>query len=256
VKLIHVEAGLRSFDRTMPEEINRVVTDSISDLLFCTEQSGVDHLLREGVSKEKIHLVGNVMIDTLLKNRDKANASRVLETLGLESKRYALVTLHRPSNVDEETNLARLLDVFEAIQRDLKIVLPIHPRTRKMLERPALRSRVAAMSNLLIIDPAGYLDFMKLMSEAKLILTDSGGIQEEATILRTPCLTLRENTERPVTVECGANQIVGTNPEAILRAYRAIVEGRSSASRVPPMWDGRAAIRIVEILAREFAGCA
>ncbi|CAN5684662.1 UDP-N-acetylglucosamine 2-epimerase (non-hydrolyzing) [soil metagenome] len=251
VKLIHVEAGLRSGDRTMPEEINRIVTDSISDLLFCTEQSGVDHLRREGVAENRIHLVGNVMIDTLLRNRDKAAASTILESLKLHPKQYALVTLHRPSNVDDEPTFARLLDALQVIQRDLTIVLPIHPRTRKNLARPALQARIDAMNNLRIIDPAGYLDFMHLMSHAKLILTDSGGIQEEATILRTPCLTLRENTERPVTVECGANRIVGTQPENILRAYRAIMNGQARAPQTPPLWDGQAATRIVEVLARE-----
>jgi UDP-N-acetylglucosamine 2-epimerase (non-hydrolysing) len=248
VKLAHVEAGLRSFDRTMPEEINRLATDAISDLLFCTEQSGVDHLLKEGVADEKIHLVGNVMIDTLLKNREKAELSRVLEELHLNDRAYALLTLHRPSNVDNPRAFGRLLDALEVVQRQLPVIFPIHPRTRKILSDGPLGARVAAMRNLRMIDPAGYLDFMKLMAHAKLVLTDSGGIQEETTILQTPCLTLRENTERPVTIECGSNRLVGTQPENIVRAFDEIMSGQAPAPKTPPLWDGRAAERIAEVL--------
>jgi UDP-N-acetylglucosamine 2-epimerase (non-hydrolysing) len=250
VKLIHVEAGLRSFDRTMPEEINRLVTDSISDLLFCTEQSGVDQLRKEGIADEKIHFVGNVMIDTLLRNRDKAECSRILDEMKLKPDGYALLTLHRPSNVDDHNVFGRLLDALEVIQRDLPIIFPIHPRTRKILQASALGKRVEAMTQLRMIDPAGYLDFMKLTANAKIVLTDSGGIQEETTILKVPCLTLRENTERPITIECGSNQLVGTRPEAILNAYRAVIEGRAKKPATPPLWDGQAAQRIVQILVR------
>jgi UDP-N-acetylglucosamine 2-epimerase (non-hydrolysing) len=248
VKLIHVEAGLRSFDRTMPEEINRVVTDSISDLLFCTEQSGVDNLLREGVAKEKVQLVGNVMIDTLLRNRSKAEASRILDELRLESKSYALLTLHRPSNVDDTSVFGRLLDVFEVIARELPIIFPIHPRTRKALESSPLGKRAVAMKQLRMIDPAGYLDFIKLMSHARVVFTDSGGIQEETTILHVPCLTLRDNTERPITIECGTNQLVGTQPEAILKAFRDVINAVLCEPKTPPLWDGRAAERIARII--------
>lgn len=252
VKLIHVEAGLRSFDRTMPEEINRIVTDSISDLLFCTEHSGVEQLQREGIAKEKIHLVGNVMIDTLLRNRQRAESSRVLDELKLQPQRYALLTLHRPSNVDDQTVFGGLLDALEVIQRELPVIFPIHPRTRKILENSSLGGRVAAMPNLRMIDPAGYLDFMKLTANAKLVLTDSGGIQEETTILHVPCLTLRENTERPITIECGSNQLVGTKPQAILNAFRAILDGSSRKPQTPPLWDGKAARRIVDTLLGAF----
>ena len=248
VKLVHVEAGLRSGDRTMPEEINRLLTDSISDLLFCTEQSGVDHLRAEGVDEEKIFLVGNVMIDTLLKNRAKADAATILDDLGLEPGAYAAMTLHRPSNVDDPVVLARLLDAIEVIQQDLPIIFPIHPRTRNNLAASELGARVDGMKNLRLIDPAGYLDFLKLMSSAKLVLTDSGGIQEETTILGVPCLTLRENTERPSTAEVGSNRVVGTDTERILAAYREVVGGGGREPRIPPLWDGQAAQRIAALL--------
>ncbi len=251
VKLIHVEAGLRSGDRTMPEEINRVLTDAISDLLFCTEHSGVDNLLREGVPKEKVHLVGNVMIDTLLKNRSKAEQSTILSDLSLTPGGYAVLTLHRPSNVDDPAVFGRLLDALEVVQRDLPLVFPIHPRTRNNLAAGALGSRVAGMKNLRMIDPAGYLDFLKLTSSAKLVLTDSGGIQEETTILKVPCITMRENTERPITCEMGSNRLVGTKPESILAAYHDVMSGRGRECQIPPMWDGKAAQRIAETIVRE-----
>ncbi len=248
IKLVHVEAGLRSFDRTMPEEINRVLTDSISDLLFCTEQSGVDNLIREGASEENIFLVGNVMIDTLLKNLRKAKLSKILDELNLRERKYALLTLHRPTNVDDPTVFSRLLDALEAIQRDLPIVFPIHPRTLKNLDKLGLAQRVEAMKDLRMIDPAGYLDFLKLMSEAKLVLTDSGGIQEETTILKVPCLTLRDSTERPITVDVGSNRVVGTNPARILAGYREVADGQWGTSEIPPLWDGRAGQRITKVL--------
>ncbi|MFP4105247.1 MAG: non-hydrolyzing UDP-N-acetylglucosamine 2-epimerase [Phycisphaerae bacterium] len=251
VPLVHVEAGLRSFDRAMPEEINRVLTDSISDILFCTEQSGVDNLKKEGVADERVFLVGNVMIDTLLKNKQKAAESTILDELGLEPKGYAALTLHRPSNVDDPATLGRLLDALDVIQSDMPIIFPCHPRTRKNLASSPLGGRVKSMENLRLIEPAGYLDFLKLMSEAKLVLTDSGGIQEETTILQVPCLTLRENTERPVTAEIGSNRIVGTDTQKILDAYRAATDGSAAKGQIPPLWDGHAAERIAEILLRE-----
>jgi len=251
VKLVHVEAGLRSGDRSMPEEINRIVTDAISDLLFCTEQSGVDNLLREGVSKDKVFLVGNVMIDTLLKNRAKADRSAILDELGLQPGRYAVLTLHRPSNVDDPVVFGRLLDALEVVQKDLPIVFPIHPRTRNNLAKGQLGCRVEAMKNLRMIDPAGYLDFLKLTANAKVVLTDSGGIQEETTILKVPCITMRENTERPITCEVGSNRLVGTQPENILAAYRQVTNGQGRQPGIPPLWDGKAAERIVGILAEK-----
>ena len=249
VKLAHVEAGLRSFDRNMPEEINRLLTDAISDLLFCTEHSGVENLRREGVAEQKIFLVGNVMIDTLLANRDKARESTILAELHLAAGRYAVLTLHRPSNVDDADAFGRILDALEVIQRDLPIVFPIHPRTRGNLPALGLAGRVEAMPGLRLIDPAGYLDFLKLMSAARLVLTDSGGIQEETTILKVPCVTLRDNTERPITAEVGTNRIAGTQPEAILAAYRQAVSGEGPEPQTPPLWDGQAAERIADILA-------
>jgi len=249
VKLIHVEAGLRSFDRSMPEEINRILTDSISDLLFVTEQSGVDNLKREGVNSDKVYLVGNVMIDTLLANRNKAEQSPILEQLGLEKRKYAVITLHRPSNVDCLEGLEKIIAAFEVIQKDLKLVFPIHPRTKKNIEGSALKGRVEAMQNLILLEPAGYLDFLKLTANAALVLTDSGGIQEETTILGIPCLTLRENTERPITITEGTNQLVKLTTQDILHAYTKLKEKNFNVSgRIPKFWDGKAADRIAEII--------
>jgi UDP-N-acetylglucosamine 2-epimerase (non-hydrolysing) len=253
VKLIHVEAGLRSFDRTMPEEINRLITDAISDLLFCTEQSGVDNLRREGVLEEKIHFVGNVMIDTLLQHRVKADQSTILDTLALSDGSYAVITLHRPANVDIRENLEGVIGALEQIQNDLTVVFPAHPRTRAKFEEFGMVSRLAAMPNLHILDPIGYLDFLKLIASARLVLTDSGGIQEETTILKVPCLTLRENTERPITLEVGSNRLVGSDPSKIVTAFREITTGRAVNSEIPPLWDGHAAERIVGVLQRELS---
>ena len=249
IKLAHVEAGLRSFDRTMPEEINRIVTDAVSDLLFCTEQSGVDNLKKEGIPEVKIHLVGNVMIDSLLKNWTKAKKSSILDQLDLKGNRYAVLTLHRPSNVDEPSIFKNIFTALEAIQEDMPVIFPIHPRTRKNLYSSALGDRAKKMPGLRLLDPVGYLDFLRLLSSAAVVLTDSGGIQEEATILKIPCLTLRENTERPATIEYGSNQIVGADTARILSAYHKVTNEDTTNYRVPPLWDGRAAERIVEILA-------
>ncbi|HEY8154722.1 MAG TPA: UDP-N-acetylglucosamine 2-epimerase (non-hydrolyzing) [Myxococcota bacterium] len=250
IQLVHVEAGLRSFDRSMPEEINRILTDAISDLLFCTEESGPKNLRREGIADAKIHLVGNVMIDTLMKHRARAEASGILRELGLEPSGYAVLTLHRPSNVDDPEALAGILGALEEVARDMPLVFPAHPRTREKLRTFGLDGRLARLPGLRMIDPAGYLDFLKLMSSARLVLTDSGGIQEETTILQVPCLTLRENTERPVTVELGTNQLVGRDPDRILAAYRALKQGDRPPGRMPPGWDGRAAGRITDVLLR------
>ena len=253
VKLIHVEAGLRSFDRTMPEEINRLITDVISDLLFCTEQSGVDNLRREGVPEERIHFVGNVMIDTLLRHRVKADQSTILEDLALADGGYAVITLHRPANVDNRETLEGLIGVLEHIQSDLTVVFPAHPRTRAKFEEFGMDTRLAAIPNLQILDPIGYLDFLKLIASARLVLTDSGGIQEETTILKVPCLTLRENTERPITLEVGSNRLVGSDPSKIIAAYQEVTIAGAADSEIPPLWDGRAAERIVEVLRRELS---
>jgi UDP-N-acetylglucosamine 2-epimerase (non-hydrolysing) len=251
VKLIHVEAGLRSFDRTMPEEINRVLTDQLSDLLFVTEQSGIDNLKQEGVNSDRVHLVGNVMIDTLLANRAKAEQSGILEQLHLEKKKYAVITLHRPSNVDCLEGLEKIIAAFEVIQKDLKLVFPIHPRTKKNIEGSYLQTRVYAMQNLILLEPVGYLDFLKLTANAALVMTDSGGIQEETTILSVPCMTLRENTERPVTITEGTNQLVTLTTETILAAYKGLKDKDFCVSgRIPQFWDGKAANRIVDIISK------
>jgi UDP-N-acetylglucosamine 2-epimerase (non-hydrolysing) len=251
VPVIHVEAGLRSFDRAMPEEINRLVTDTLSDLLFVTEPSGVENLLNEGVAEDKIRYVGNVMIDTLNKFRERANESRILDALELSSRGYVIVTLHRPSNVDDEAVFGGIISAFERIAEDLPIVFPMHPRTRANLATSANGRRMDAIGNLNIIEPLGYLDFLRLMSEAACVLTDSGGIQEETTILGVPCLTLRENTERPVTIDEGTNQLVGTDPARIVSAFAA---SRSSdfSPKQPKLWDGSAADRIVAEIGRRF----
>ena len=248
VKLIHVEAGLRSGDRSMPEEINRILTDSISDLLFCTEQSGVDNLRHEGVAEERIHLVGNVMIDSLLKNREKAEATTILDDFSLAPQGYAVVTLHRPANVDAPKALAGLVDVLDTVQTDMVTMFPIHPRTLNHLAAHGLKARVDAMSNLRLMEPIGYLEFLKLTANARIVLTDSGGIQEETTILGTPCLTCRDNTERPVTCELGTNRLVGTEPKGIIAAYREAMSEGACRGRVPPLWDGKAAERIADVI--------
>lgn len=246
IPVAHVEAGLRSFDRRMPEEINRIVTDSISDYLFITEESARLNLLREGVSDGKIFFVGNVMIDSLLKHKAKADQSPILTDLKLQPKQYALLTLHRPENVDKPETLRPILQALEEISHRLEIVFPIHPRTRHNLEEFHLLPK-----NFKILEPLGYLDFLKLMAEARLVLTDSGGVQEETTILQTPCLTLRENTERPVTQEQGTNQIIGMKKEAIVSHALRILEQKGQGKRIPPLWDGHAASRIVEILLKK-----
>lgn len=250
IKLIHVEAGLRSFDRNMPEEINRVLTDSISDLLFVTEQSGIDNLQNEGVNGDKVHFVGNVMIDTLLANKARADQSDVLNRMDLTTREYAVITLHRPSNVDDMDRFAQIVGAFEQIEKDLKLVFPIHPRTRNNLNGTDLEKRVRAMQNLKLIEPVGYLDFLCLTANAALVLTDSGGIQEETTILGVPCMTLRENTERPVTLTEGTNRLVPITTTGILAHYHEIKSaGFSNPGRIPPLWDGKAAERIARMIA-------
>jgi len=250
VKLIHVEAGLRSFDRTMPEEINRLLTDSISDLLFVTEQSGIDNLKNEGIDPDKVHFVGNVMIDTLMANREKAGKSDVLKRLGLSAKGYAAITLHRPSNVDDMEKFNEIITAFEQIEKEMKLVFPIHPRTRSNIKGTDLGNRLDEMENMILLEPIGYLDFLYLMSNAALMMTDSGGIQEETTILGVPCMTLRENTERPVTITEGTNRLVSVTTDDILKNYRGVTGiNKENVLPTPKLWDGKAAQRIVEIIA-------
>ena len=253
VKLAHVEAGLRSFDRTMPEEINRLLTDQISDFLFVTETSGEENLTREGVDRKKIHFVGNVMIDALLGHLEKASGSRILEELQVKPTQYTVLTLHRPSNVDSKEQFLPILRALDEIQKEIAIVFPIHPRSRKRLNQLGLRDKLDSMTNLIVTEPLGYLDFVRLMSNAKFVLTDSGGIQEETTVLGVPCLTLRENTERPVTVAQGTNVIVGSAPDRIVEESTSILRGNAKSGRRPDLWDGKAAQRIVEILGKAFS---
>lgn len=252
IRLMHVEAGLRSFDRSMPEEINRILTDSISDLLFVSEPAGVENLRAEGIDSAKIHFVGNVMIDTLLANREKAGESDILERLGIARREYAALTLHRPSNVDNPEIFGEIIDALAVIGREMKIVFPIHPRTKKNLAGMGLLSRASAIENLLFVEPLGYLEFLCLMNNARLVMTDSGGIQEETTILGVPCMTLRENTERPVTVTHGTNRLVSLRADAIAAQYRDIMRnGNGAAHGVPELWDGNAAERIARVIVEQ-----
>jgi len=249
VKVAHVEAGLRSRDRTMPEEINRLLTDQIADLLLTPSADADANLRAEGIPQERIRLVGNVMIDSLLRNLERARASQIKHELGVGDAEYGVLTLHRPSNVDQRETFARILSALESITKTLPVIFPVHPRTRKTIAELGLSDRVAAMTNLRLIDPLGYLDFLNLYSSARLVLTDSGGIQEETTFLNIPCLTLRENTERPITVELGTNVIVGTDTNRIVAAANAALNG--SAKKSPssiPLWDGHASERILDAL--------
>jgi UDP-N-acetylglucosamine 2-epimerase (non-hydrolysing) len=243
VRVIHVEAGLRSYDRGMPEEINRVLTDQISDLLFITEKSALANLTREGIDPARVEFVGNVMIDTLYRNLQ--NAVPASRTLGAALPQYAVLTLHRPSNVDDRDTLAALLDVVGEINRSLPVVMPLHPRTRGNIEKFGFTDK---LDGLRILPPVGYLEMLGLMRDAKLVLTDSGGIQEETTALGVPCLTLRENTERPITLTEGTNTLVGPDPDAIRVAFNEVMAGGGKAGRIPEYWDGRAAMRIAHTL--------
>lgn len=284
--IAHVEAGLRSFDRSMPEEVNRVLTDHISDFLFITEGSGKENLLKEGIEERKIYFVGNVMIDSLLKNRSKAEKSNILNNLGLVKKQvtdpskkmelleglstnltdindYAVLTLHRPSNVDNKHNFTTILEALKEISKKIPIVFPTHPRTLNWIKEFKLEEFFNIMVNDLTykvikekincIGPLAYIDFLQLMSKSKLVLTDSGGVQEETTILGVPCITIRENTERPVTISHGTNRLAGTKKNTIIEEGLRALQNVSSEFHVPPLWDGNAAKRIVEILMRELS---
>jgi UDP-N-acetylglucosamine 2-epimerase (non-hydrolysing) len=237
----HVEAGLRSRDWSMPEEVNRVVTDRVSDDLFASSVDAVDNLQAEGYRADQIHLVGNVMVDSLLANLDRAIGRDTLARLGLRAGQYALVTLHRPDNVDDSRVLGRLIDVLGCLAHDIQVVFPVHPRTRARLEGVAVPTAVS------LIEPCGYLDFVALEHGAALVLTDSGGVQEETTALGVPCLTLRENTERPITITEGTNQVIGRSPERILVAARDVLAD-GWHKRCPDLWDGRAGTRIADVL--------
>lgn len=266
IEVAHIEAGLRSFDMTMPEEINRKLTDAISTLLFVTEQSGVENLKREGVPVQRIFLVGNVMIDCLIRHRELASRSPILMQLGVRQNgsaclSYGVLTLHRPSNVDDPKTLHGIMRAVRALASDLPVFFPIHPRTRKNIE-PFKCARYPADANgnragIIPLDPLRYLDFLSLIDHARIVLTDSGGIQEETTALGVPCLTLRENTERPATVDQGSNEIVGIDPDRILAAAQSVLRNPPRSSLCPPLWDGQTAPRILAILRKHFQqkGC-
>ena len=249
IPVAHIEAGLRSFDMGMPEEVNRVLTDRISDYLFVTESSGFQNLVMEGVDEDRIFFVGNVMIDTLMEHLRVASSRPVLSNLGLTEKRYALLTLHRPENVDDRESLARLIEALATISQIVPIVFPCHPRTRLNIDKFGL-AYYFDDNRFRLIEPQGYLNFLRLESQAALVLTDSGGIQEETTIMNVPCLTLRKNTERPVTLTDGTNILVGPYPEKILAAVENILGGKIKSGQAPKYWDGRASERIVEVFLR------
>jgi len=250
VPVAHIEAGLRSFDRTMPEEINRMVTDILCDLLFTTSPEAETNLLREGVDADKIHFVGNVMIDSLHFYADAAERSTILEQMGLAARGYGLVTLHRPANVDDPAVLGPIMEALDTVGELRPLIFPVLPRTRKMMAEGGLRP---SPDRVRLVDPIGYLDFMKLMRYSSIVLTDSGGIQEETTALGIPCLTIRENTERPVTIEVGTNVLVGMDRDRIVSEARRILGRGTATGRIPDLWDGRAAERIADVIA-EFLG--
>ncbi|MEK6949588.1 MAG: UDP-N-acetylglucosamine 2-epimerase (non-hydrolyzing), partial [Nanoarchaeota archaeon] len=242
IKVAHVEAGLRSFDSSMPEENNRIRTDQISDFMFTTEKSGNINLQKEGITKDKIFFVGNVMIDSLLHHKKKSSSSKILQKINLKKNDYCVLTLHRPSNVDAKQGLEKIFSILEKIQDKIKIIFPIHPRTRKNIGLYGFKNKLKNMKKVIVTEPLGYLDFLWLMSNSKLILTDSGGIQEEATVLGIPCITLRENTERPVTVEQGTNLLVSTNEGKVVKKAMEVIENKIKIKpKIPELWDGKAA---------------
>lgn len=244
----HIEAGLRSFDETMPEEINRRLTDAISDYCFTHSPEADGHLKREGLPASRIFRVGNLMIDTLLRLRPTARKSKLLQQLQLTKGSYALLTLHRPSNVDRESDLRKFALLLETIAASIPVVFPVHPRTIKNAQQYGLWN--PPPDGLRLIEPVGYLDFLKLQENARFVLTDSGGVQEETTVLGVPCLTLRENTERPATIRFGTNRLVGTEPEKILANVGRLLRGDVPPKRVPPLWDGRSAQRLLKVMER------
>ena len=259
IKVAHVEAGLRSFDRTMPEELNRILTDSVADYLFVTEESGMQHLKNEGVADERVFFAGNVMIDSLVRYQEKAKTTTILEDLStvdcpLTTDNYIVMTMHRPANVDTEKGLQSILELIELSSQDTKIIFPIHPRTRAHMEKFGLADRLDQAKNLIMTEPLGYLEFIQLMSNATAILTDSGGIQEETTYLGVPCLTFRDSTERPITVTLGTNQLLyDLDPKKTYAALKEILAGKVKKGSIPPLWDGKAAERIAAKLAEIFA---
>jgi UDP-N-acetylglucosamine 2-epimerase (non-hydrolysing) len=250
--LVHVEAGLRSFDRQMPEEINRLVTDAVADVLYVTEQSGLDNLRREGVPDAKVSFVGNVMIDSLLRFRPKAAALKTAAGFGLTPKQYVLMTMHRPVNVDDPANLRRLVEIVQAIAAHAPVVFPVHPRTRNRMAAEGHLDALNALDRLHLAEPIGYLEFLSLMMDAGLLVTDSGGIQEETTSLGVPCVTLRDSTERPITITLGTNMLLPLAVDPLVEAVQHALSGRWKQGQTPPFWDGHAAERIAADLVKRF----
>ncbi len=247
-RVVHVEAGLRSFDRTMPEEINRMVTDCLADFLYVSEESGLQNLKKEGIPPSKIVFCGNVMIDTLIANRHVIARSAILQKLNLEPQSYAVVTLHRPSNVDSPEAMDEIYTILKSLNTKITLVYPVHPRTKVMMGNHGLLKKFEDLPKLLMVEPMGYCNFICLVKNSRFVLTDSGGIQEETTFLRIPCLTMRDNTERPSTIRIGTNQLVGRDQKSILKAVEQILKGKIKRGRIPPLWDGRAAQRIARHL--------
>lgn len=248
IKIIHLEAGLRSYDRTMPEEINRLVTDALADLLLTPSKDANENLIKEGIPQSKIFFVGNIMIDTLFQFFPLYEKSKILKELKIDKENYILVTLHRPSNVDLKENISKIINAFEVIQKDIKIIFPMHPRTRNKLREFGLNGYVDSLKNIIITDPIGYLDFQKLMSNSKLVITDSGGIQEETTALKIPCITVRKNTERPITVVEGSNEIVGLDMDKLVYFSRKALSNDWKSSSIPDFWDGKTSERVLKVL--------
>ncbi len=251
IPVAHVEAGLRSFDRAMPEEVNRIITDSIADLLFVSERSGLLNLRAEGIPDSKVFFVGNVMIDSLIRFKEKAGRSAIRKTLGVDGKQYALVTLHRPSNVDVRENLTSILSMLDKISQQHTVIFPIHPRTRKMITEFKLVEKLRLNTNVVLCEPLGYLDFLRLLESAALAITDSGGIQEETTYLGIPCFTMRENTERPATVSEGTNTLMGFDYAKTAVEAEAVFQGKYKKGEVPEWWDGNTAERIIKVMAEK-----
>jgi len=255
IPVAHIEAGLRSYDMTMPEEVNRIVTDSLSKFLFITEKQGVLNLLKEGLSRKKIHLVGDTMIDSLVYYKNKVSRSKILNKLGLKPGKFILSTIHRPVNVDNKASLTKIISIFSNISSlvstydpEMKIVLPLHPRTKKMVEKFRLLNKLKSIPGILLTEPAGYIDFIRLLGQSKLVITDSGGIQEEATFLKIPCLTLRDSFERPETLLIGSNTLCSLDENMILGNIKNIFKGKYKSGKIPPLMDGKASKRIVKIL--------
>jgi UDP-N-acetylglucosamine 2-epimerase (non-hydrolysing) len=254
-KVAHVEAGIRSFDLTMPEEINRMVTDSITDYFFTTSETANNNLRKAGIAEKCIFFVGNVMIDTLLENISRFKRPEIWKKENLKKGNYLIMTLHRPNNVDEEQKFKSLIETIIINSRNLPIIFPVHPRTLKIIQKIKLNSQSSQFKfeNLRLIEPLGYLEFNYLVKNAKVVITDSGGITEETTVMGVPCITLRDNTERPETVTMGTNEVIGTNPEGIAPMLKKLFEGKWKKGKIPPLWDGKTARRIVNAVYNEFS---